>query len=241
MFVCIPTLLTERIKMKGVILAAGMGTRMGSLIPKPLTAIRNEKVIIDYQVNILSEFIGVHNIYVVVGYKKELIMERHPELIYIYNNKYVHTNTAKSLLMAIEKIHNEDVLWMNGDVVFEKKLIKKILDVPESYSLVDRKKCGEEEIKYSCYSDNYIEQISKEVKNAIGEALGIHKLATKNLDAFKHTLTEVHDNDYFEAALEKLTLKRELLLRTVDKEELFCTEVDFSEDLQEVIDYFPEK
>jgi len=227
--------------MKGIILAAGMGTRLGSLIPKPLTAIKNEKVIIDYQVDTLSEFIGIHNIYVVVGYKKELIMERHPNLIYIYNNKYTHTNTAKSLLMAIEKIHNEDVLWMNGDVVFERKLIKRILDTSESCSLVDKKKCGEEEIKYSCYNDNYIEQISKKVKNAIGEAVGIHKLTQKKLDAFKNTLAEVHDNDYFEAALEKLTLKRELLLKTVDKEELFCTEVDFSEDLQEVIDYFPEK
>lgn len=227
--------------MKGIILAAGMGTRLGSLIPKPLTAVRNERLIIDYQIDALCEYIGMHNIYVVVGYKKELIMERHPQLIYIYNNKYSQTNTAKSILMALEKIKDEDAIWMNGDVVFEKGLIKKVIAQPESCCLVDKKKCGEEEIKYSCYTDNYIKEISKTVKNTKGEALGINKIIKKDLKKFKDALSKVLDSDYFEVALEKLTRKRKILLMPVDKGEFYCTEVDFQEDLDDVIKNFPEK
>lgn len=228
-------------KLKAIILAAGMGTRLGTMIPKPLTAIENEKVIIDYQVEAFSEYLGPHNIYVVVGYKKELIMERHPQLIYIYNNQYAHTNTAKSLLMAAQKLNDEDVIWINGDVIFEKRLIKKLINTPQSCSLVDREKCGSEEIKYSCYDDNCIKYISKVVKNALGESLGMNKIVNGDLNKFKKALFEVGDKDYFEAALEKLTLTRDLLLKPVDKEELYCKEIDFAEDLQDVIRNFPEK
>ncbi|MFC1813505.1 NTP transferase domain-containing protein [Thermodesulfobacteriota bacterium] len=221
--------------MKAVILAAGVGTRLGTLIPKPLTAIENEKVILDYQVEALKEIVGVHNIFVVVGYKKELIMEKHPQLIYIYNNKYIHTNTAKSLLMALDKINQDDVLWMNGDVVFDKEVIDLLVASEGSCCLVDTKNCGKEEIKYTCHSDGNIEKISKKIKDGTGEALGINKVVQPDLNVFKNELLLVPDNAYFEAALENLTLKRKLILKPVNKGEFYCTEVDFSEDLEDVL------
>ena len=46
----------------------------------------------------LLRYIDIDNIYVVVGYKKEMIMEAFPELLYIYNNTFETTNTSKSLL-----------------------------------------------------------------------------------------------------------------------------------------------
>ena len=67
--------------MEAVILAAGMGTRLGSLIPKPLTSIHNEQTILDQQVEKLQDRKEIHNIYMVVGYKKEIIMELFPDLL----------------------------------------------------------------------------------------------------------------------------------------------------------------
>ncbi len=223
--------------MKAVILAAGMGTRLGTLIPKPLTAIEDEKVILDFQVEALEEIIGLHNIFVVVGYKKELIMEKRPRLMFIYNDSYVQTNTSKSLLMALMKVVDEDVLWMNGDVMFDKELVHRLIDAKESCCLVDTKKCGKEEIKYTRYEDGYIEKISKQIENANGEALGVNMVVREDLQAFKEALGGASDNAYFEAAMEKLTLKRELLLKPVDKGDYFCVEVDFPEDLDEVLKY----
>lgn len=71
--------------MKIVILAAGIGSRLGNPFPKPLTPLANGKSIMEYQVeNIASKF-DIESINVVVGFKKEMIMERFPELTYIYN------------------------------------------------------------------------------------------------------------------------------------------------------------
>jgi choline kinase len=40
----------------------------------------------------------------VVGFKKDLIMESFPNLTYVYNQYFDQTNTAKSLLKAIKKL-----------------------------------------------------------------------------------------------------------------------------------------
>ncbi len=83
--------------MKAIILAAGIGSRLGNSNPKPLT-------ILNRQVMYLSDYLGEDNIIVVVGYKKELIMESFPNLLYVYNNYLDTTNTSKSLLKALKKM-----------------------------------------------------------------------------------------------------------------------------------------
>ena len=69
--------------MEAVILAAGMGTRLGSLVPKPLTSIQNEKTVLDLQVERLSDRNEIHNIFVVVGYKKKIREQFHDDLLWV--------------------------------------------------------------------------------------------------------------------------------------------------------------
>ncbi|MBW2998219.1 phosphocholine cytidylyltransferase family protein [Candidatus Woesearchaeota archaeon] len=223
--------------MKAIILAAGMGTRLGSLLPKPLTALKNEKTILDFQIEKLINKIGLHNIILIVGYKHHVIMETHPKLMYIYNHKYIQTNTAKSLLYALNKIEDEDVLWMNGDVFFDELVLEKISNCENSACLVDNKNCGDEEVKYSLDERGLIQELSKEVEVAKGEALGINLIKAKDLEIFKKELENVGDGDYFEKALENLTLSKSIKLNAIDKENLFCQEIDFPEDLEVVRNY----
>ena len=89
--------------MKIIILAAGIGSRLGNPFPKPLTPLQNGKSIMELQVNHLSSQFNVDDIHVVVGFKKELIMERFPQLTYVYNPFFDRTNTSKSLLRALKK------------------------------------------------------------------------------------------------------------------------------------------
>ena len=96
--------------MKAVILAAGIGSRLRISEPKPLTKLKNGESILQRQVECLSEYIGINNIIAIVGYKKELIMESFPNLLYVYNDFYDTTNTSKSLLAGLNKIEEEDVL-----------------------------------------------------------------------------------------------------------------------------------
>lgn len=225
--------------MKAIILAAGMGTRLGTLIPKPLTSLVNEKTILDFLVDRLVEHVGLHNIIVVVGYKKELIMEKFPELTFVYNQAYAHTNTSKSLLLALQKVE-EDALWMNGDVFMEDGVIAQLMNTPDSACLVDTKKCGEEEIKYSLNAEGSIHELSKTVVNANGEALGINLIRKKDLNIFRQSLAQVENQDYFEKGLENLTTASTVTLQPVDVGNLFCQEIDFESDLEHVRTYISE-
>ncbi|MFA6272559.1 MAG: phosphocholine cytidylyltransferase family protein [Patescibacteria group bacterium] len=222
--------------MKAVILAAGMGTRFGTLIPKPLTSLKNEKTILDSQITKLSKVEGLDNIFIVVGYKKEIIMEAHPEGIFVYNDAYAHTNTAKSLLTALEKI-NDDVIWLNGDVYFDSAILDLLVNSDTSACLVDTKKCGDEEIKYKQTDQGFIKELSKEVKEGVGEAVGINLIKQKDLDNFVSELRNVGQKDYFEKALENLTLSGKLNLRAINIGNYYCKEIDFEQDLLEVQNY----
>jgi choline kinase len=213
-----------------------MGTRLGSLIPKPLTSIHNEQTILDQQVEKLLVRKEIHNIYMVVGYKKEIIMELFPDLLFVYNSAYARTNTAKSLLLALNKIE-DDVIWLNGDVYFDTQVLDLVLDSPESACLVNVSECNAEEVKYDVTPDGYIHHISKSVAAPRGEALGINLIKKKDLRLFRSELAGVRDGEYFEKALENLTLKKKLKLRPIDVGDHFCREVDFDEDLLAVQNY----
>jgi len=222
--------------MKAVILAAGMGTRLGTLIPKPLTSIINEKTVLDFQIEKLSETVGMNNIFIVVGYKKELIMEKFPSLLYIYNHAYIKTNTSKSLLIALEKI-DDDVIWLNGDVFFDKSVIDLLIKSSSSACLVDTSVCNDEEIKYNLDESGNIKELSKQVKNGLGEAVGINMVKREDLKIYIEELKKVNNNDYFEKALENLTLANKLQLKPVNINNFFCKEIDFEEDLKQVQEY----
>lgn len=220
--------------MKAIILAAGMGFRLGGELPKPLTPLLNEKTILDYQIEKLVRVVGLHHVMIVVGYKFYLLMERFPQLLYAYNREYAQTNTAKSLLCALSKVYDEDVLWMNGDIFFDEKIIGQMAGSKESICLVNNERCGDEEIKYTLNEQGSIRELSKQVRHGKGEALGINLVVKRDLELFKEELAKVGNGDYFEKALENLTLSGRLQMKPFSVDRLFCHEIDFPEDLEKV-------
>ena len=86
--------------MKIIILAAGIGSRLGNPFPKPLTKLNNNKSIMQMMTENISYVFDTDMINLVVGFKKDLIMESFPNLTYVYNQYFDQTNTAKSLLKA---------------------------------------------------------------------------------------------------------------------------------------------
>ena len=220
--------------MKIVILAAGIGSRLGNPFPKPLTPLKSGKCIMEMQVDNLVETFEMDNINVVVGFKKDLIMERFPELTYIYNPFFDQTNTSKSLLKALRKNRDKSVLWLNGDVVFDVSLLSVLIpyiDKNQSFVAVNTNKVADEEVKYTL-KDNFIDKLSKTVKNGLGEAVGINFIAAKDIKSFIARLEECGDNDYFEKGLEMAIEKDDLKISAVDISDYNCMEVDFMEDLE---------
>jgi len=78
--------------MKAVILAAGIGSRLKSDLPKSLTKLPDGKTILARQVDILKES-KAEEIIIVVGYRKEEIIKRFPALTFVYNPDFKTTNT----------------------------------------------------------------------------------------------------------------------------------------------------
>jgi choline kinase len=175
----------------------------------------------------------MNNIIAIVGYKKNLIMESFPNLLYVYNNFYDTTNTSKSLLAGLHKIENEDVMWLNGDVVFEKELLPKIIQCSQSCMAVNTNSVGEEEIKYNVFDDGNIKDVSKTVSPALGEAVGINKIISSDLSLFKGNLEKCNNQDYFEKALE-LSIQDGMKIMPVDINKYLCMEIDSEDDLEQI-------
>ena len=57
----------------------------------------------------------------VVGFKLEQIIEASPDIGFVYNPYFDTTNTNRSLLAALRLTGASGVLWLNGDVVFDRR------------------------------------------------------------------------------------------------------------------------
>jgi choline kinase len=218
-----------------VILAAGMGTRLGKPWPKPLTALSDGRSIMQQQMeNVTKVFGDKARITVVVGFKLEMIIEAHPTASFVYNEVYDQTNTSKSLLKALSASHEPGVLWLNGDVVFDYKVLERVasrIEAEKSFVCVNTSATAEEEVKYTVDAHGYIKELSKTVKNALGEAVGINFISSSEKADVIAQLAACGDQDYFERGLELAIEKNGIKLEPVDISDLFAVEVDFQADL----------
>ena len=218
-----------------VILAAGMGTRLGKPWPKPLTPLADGRSILQQQIeNVRGVFGESARISIVVGFKLEMIMEAHPDVTFVYNEAYDQTNTSKSLLKALRNSHESGVLWLNGDVVFDSRVLSRVgerITGEKSFVCVNTSMVGEEEVKYTVDSAGFINALSKKVENALGEAVGINFISAGHKSHFINQLDLCADNDYFERGLELAIEKSGIQIEPVDISDLFAVEVDFQADL----------
>ena len=219
-----------------VILAAGMGSRLGRSLPKPLTELNDGRSIMQQQhENIRAAFGTDARITTVVGYRAETIIEAFPGVDYVYNDVYDQTNTSKSLLRALKATGKGGVLWMNGDVVFDPLVLGRaiaLIEADQSFVTVNTAKVSDEEVKYTVGRDGFIQELSKTVENGIGEAVGINYISSRDKAAFIRQLQRVGDQDYFERGLELAVAHDGLKLQPLDITDLYAVEVDFAEDLE---------
>jgi len=217
-----------------VILAAGMGTRLGRPFPKPLTHLDDGRSIMQQQLQNLATIDQDGHVHIVVGFKKELIMEEFPDEIFLYNADYSETNTSKSLMRALQRTPPGGVLWLNGDVVFDPRVLEELrpyLNGGESVVCVNTAAVGEEEVKYSVDADGFVRELSKGVIDALGEAVGINYVAHGDRDVLLRHLEQCGDNDYFERGIETAIADDGMRVRPLDITQFAAVEVDFEDDL----------
>lgn len=213
-----------------------MGSRLGRSLPKPLTELNDGRSIMQQQHdNIRAAFGNDANITTVVGYRAETIVEAFPTVSYVHNERYDQTNTSKSLLRALAATGKSGVLWMNGDVVFDPRVLGRaiaLIEADRSFVTVNTAKVSDEEVKYTVTAEGYINELSKVVVGGIGEAVGINYISASDKKAFMRQLQRVDDQDYFERGLELAIAEDGIRIQPLDISDLYAVEVDFAEDLE---------
>lgn len=123
--------------MQAIILAAGMGTRLGDLtkeIPKCLVKV-DGKPIISYMLEEL-ENLGIKETIIVVGYQADVLSLQignnvgKMHIRYVHNAIYSSTNNIHSLLLGSDAI-DDDFLLIEGDVLLKPGVLRELLDRKE--------------------------------------------------------------------------------------------------------------
>lgn len=121
-----------------IISCAGIGSRLGLNIPKCLVEIDNRSLL-EIQLDQLQD---VDDIRVVVGYKKELVINKiksiNPKVRIIENKDFEITGTAGSFWCAIDGTENPYIIALDGDLIVNPIDMQSLLNSDEELI------CGEE-------------------------------------------------------------------------------------------------
>jgi len=233
--------------MKAIILAAGIGSRISPLTdncPKSLLKIY-DKTILEMMISHIQDC-HINDIIFVTGYLEEQIKEyvniNFPDLkaYFVTNEKYAETNTGFSLLLAKDFVENSDFIKFDADVVFDKEILKKLIEYPYENALCIDKNIhlDAEEIKVIIDDKNKILKASKTVdpQKAIGESIGIEKIGKNTAKLLFQELEEVmkdkkNHQEYYEVAYERLIEKGESF-HSLDITGLVWVEIDTKEDFE---------
>ena len=132
--------------MQAIILAAGMGKRLGEKTrdnTKCMLEVNGIRLI-DRTLACLHE-VGISRIILVIGYKGENVRAHVGDsyqgipICYVQNDIYDKTNNIYSLFLAREYMCQEDTLLLESDIIFDVSVLEKILSDPfPNLALVDK-------------------------------------------------------------------------------------------------------
>ncbi len=236
--------------MKAIILAAGQGKRLLPLTqdtPKTLLNISGT-TILEYQLVTLASC-NVKEVVLVGGFRVDKLKdyaERYIALhgldlkLKVINNKdYAITNNLYSLWLAKDEM-NSDFLVINGDNVFDRRAIVKMLqqkDITAAVAIHKNPSYDDEDMKVRIVGSNVVE-ISKGIDNqlASGESIGLRLFRGKGVAAFKYAMDlamieDVKRNAFFVRAIQHM-IDMGHNVGYVEVTEYKYGELDFFEDLK---------
>ena len=121
-----------------IVLAAGQGTRLRPLTsdrPKCLVTLKG-KPLLGWIIKHANK-VGISQIFVVGGYKADMI--QYKEVEKIYNDRYFETNMVYTLWCAREKMIGQEVIISYGDICYSAEILARLKqDNGEVSVVIDR-------------------------------------------------------------------------------------------------------
>ncbi|MEA4967528.1 MAG: aminotransferase class I/II-fold pyridoxal phosphate-dependent enzyme, partial [Bacteroidaceae bacterium] len=133
--------------MQVIILAAGMGRRLGELTQNNTKCMIkvNGVTLIDRMLTQLSNFKSISRVILVIGYNGKKLRNyigseyKGLNIKYIENPIYDKTNNIYSLSLAKKELQEDDTLLIESDLIFENELLSMIINNPyPNIALVDK-------------------------------------------------------------------------------------------------------
>jgi len=173
--------------MKAVILAAGEGKRLRPFtetMPKVMLPVAN-KPVLEYVFDAVKNS-GIGEIIVVVGYKKEVIMEYFKnyediDIIYVVQDKQL--GTAHALLQA-KKYINDSFIVLSGDNIIDQSSISKLIKDKSKHSILIKEHPHPSKYGVVFVEKNILKEIVEKPKEELGRFIstGIYKLPSSVFD-----------------------------------------------------------
>ena len=224
-----------------IILAAGIGSRLSPLTdtcPKSLLSVGGSVILERMIRNCLS--CGMSQFVLVLGHQADEIKKfvdktfRGIRVTYVINDRFRKTNTGYSLMLAAKAIGTAEFVKFDADVVFDVKILRRLLDTNHANILcIDRNiPLEDEEVKVIVDDQMQVIEVGKSVdpKRALGESIGIEKISAETgalLFAELSKMMERRGNlqNYYEAAYAQLVDKG-TQFHALDISGLDWTEID---------------
>jgi choline kinase len=231
--------------MRGIILAAGKGSRLnGTIGDKPKCLLRvGGKTLVERQIEALDA-VGVTDIAVVVGCQADIVRRTcGPRINYVENSRYAQTNSLYSLWLARPLLYDGFVV-MNCDVLFHTQMLSDLVTSQHEDALLiayqddDAQPFGDEEMKVRVRRGR-VAEIAKTLpaEAADGENVGIVKFGREGARLLVGLLDQrVADGslrDWAPKAFDEFARIRPL--HTVGTRGFPWTEIDFPEDYERAV------
>jgi choline kinase len=225
-----------------VILAAGISSRLRPLTnetPKSLLSVGTtpllQRILQSLHRNSIRECV------IVTGYCKEKIEDFVQSLSlpitvsFAENPLYATTGNNYSLWSAHAHVSGRDLLILDGDILFDSRLLALLTGCPHENGLIIRKTShlGAEEIKVEVNESGIVKRIGKEIDpaTATGESIGIERFSADTSQILFEILNRRKSrNEFYEASFQEM-IDGGMAVYAVDSTGFPCMEIDTLEDL----------
>ncbi len=224
--------------MQALILAAGMGKRLGKHTSEQTKCMVkvNGKTLIEHTMDALKTVNDLSRVVVVIGYKGKKLktfLNKHYKdmnIVYVNNPIYDRTNNIYSLYLAKNHLLKDDTILLESDLIFEKRVIKDIVNNPnENLTVVSKfESWMDGTVTILDEDENIISFIPKKELNwdhidNYYKTVNIYKFSKEFSKKYYLPFLEAYinalgDNEYYEqvlkviADLDKITLKAHKLV-----------------------------
>ncbi|HEX7970116.1 MAG TPA: phosphocholine cytidylyltransferase family protein [Stellaceae bacterium] len=230
-------------KIAAVILAAGVGRRLGNTAPK-VTLEFGGKTLLERHIAALNAN-GVTDIAITVGHRADLIRSELARIgvidrvMLIENPRYREGSVVSLWAQRARLAAEASVLLMDGDVLYDRRMIARLLAAaPENALLFDQAiEPGDEPVKI-CLRDGVIVDFAKKPEHAYdrhGESVGFFRFSAGMAAALAERVAAYVEGGRgaaeYEAAIRDLILAHPDRFGYEDVSDLPWTEIDFDVDV----------